>query len=265
MPNNSAAASETPNVNRSTRPFGPTSRGIGSGPLETIINSNCPPHQAINTLAVPPMSASSRLSERSWRINLSRSAPSAARTAISRCRPAARANNRFAMFAHAIRSTRPTTTINISSDRENSIRSLDTPLATSVRLTRALCMSATRSADGGSPAMACSHCWNTTFVSAFASGTPMPVFKRPISHNDCDCAPNGSPSHGSTCACMASGIQKSGDSPTTVPKNSRAPTPMIVYTVALSVIFRPITSGFRAKRRSQNAWLITATGCPPGF
>src|SRR5262249_45627865 len=50
--------------------------------------------------------AGTRLSGRSWRISRRRDAPSARRTAISRCRALARAIMRFAMFAQAIRRTR---------------------------------------------------------------------------------------------------------------------------------------------------------------
>ena len=49
-----------------------------------------------------------------------RPAPSAARTAISRCRAVARASSRFATFAHAISSTSVTAPIIVNTMRRTS-------------------------------------------------------------------------------------------------------------------------------------------------
>ena len=54
------------------------------------------------------MSESSTLSVRSWRSRRPRSPPSAMRTAISRCRPAARASSRLATLAQAMSRTKTT-------------------------------------------------------------------------------------------------------------------------------------------------------------
>jgi hypothetical protein len=58
---------------------------------------------------VPPTTAKSTLSVRSWRRMRARPAPIAVRTAISRWRPSARARSRFAMLAQAMRRTKPAT------------------------------------------------------------------------------------------------------------------------------------------------------------
>jgi hypothetical protein len=61
--------------------------------------------------AAPPISASIRLSVSSCVTILARVPPIAARTAISRDRPSARASRRFATFAQAISRTKPTTPV----------------------------------------------------------------------------------------------------------------------------------------------------------
>jgi hypothetical protein len=50
------------------------------------------------------------------------------RMAISRCRAAPRASNRFATLAQAISSTTPTTTIRVSSAKRYCERTPETPL-----------------------------------------------------------------------------------------------------------------------------------------
>ena len=56
-----------------------------------------------------------------------RVAPSEARTAISRCRAAARARNRLARLTQAISSSRPTDTTSTESDEESSSRVAEAP------------------------------------------------------------------------------------------------------------------------------------------
>ena len=68
------------------------------------------PHHARSTPSTPPPSASSADSTSTCRISRARLAPSAARTAISRPREAARVSIRLAMSAHAIRRTHATAT-----------------------------------------------------------------------------------------------------------------------------------------------------------
>src|SRR6266478_8821142 len=114
-------------------------------------------------------------------------------------------------------------------------------------------MSCSCSCDGDAPAISCSHCWYSTLVFACASAMLTPGLLRPISHKDCSRGAHQSGFQGCACACMESGIQKSCDSPTTVPKDSRAATPIIVNTVLLNVTVRPTTLLSRPNRRFQNA------------
>jgi hypothetical protein len=65
--------------------------------------------------ASPPAVDRIVLSVSNWRMMRPRPAPSAARTAISRPRPDARASSRLAVFAHAIKSSIPTALTIISS------------------------------------------------------------------------------------------------------------------------------------------------------
>ena len=58
---------------------------------------------------MPPITASRHDSVSSWRTSCQRPAPIESRIAISPLRAADRASSRFAMFAHAMRSTSPVT------------------------------------------------------------------------------------------------------------------------------------------------------------
>ncbi len=62
---------------------------------------------ATTTPTIPPITASSTDSVRSWVMSCLRVAPSERRTAISSDRPAPRARSRFAMLAQAMSSTIP--------------------------------------------------------------------------------------------------------------------------------------------------------------
>ena len=69
--------------------------------------------QRLNTRPIaPPAANTTTASVINWRIKRPRPAPSARRTAISRRRPAARASIIPATLTQAMRSTRPTMTIN---------------------------------------------------------------------------------------------------------------------------------------------------------
>ena len=70
--------------------------------------SACTPTRASNRPSAPPAIDSSTPSVMNCRSSRPRLAPSAVRTANSRCRASARASSRLARFAHAISSTRPT-------------------------------------------------------------------------------------------------------------------------------------------------------------
>ena len=91
--------------------------GIGSGSSTWLMK---PASQRLIRSAAPaPRSASSRLSANSWRTIRRRPAPRASRIASSWRRADARASSRFETFAHAIRSTRPTTIDNIEKNATN--------------------------------------------------------------------------------------------------------------------------------------------------
>ena len=73
--------------------------------------------------SAPPAHDSTRLSTSSCRTSRAREEPSDRRTAISFCRMNARAISRFATFAHAMSSTRPTMHMSTTSAAEKSFRS----------------------------------------------------------------------------------------------------------------------------------------------
>ena len=102
-PVKSVAPSVKPSTGRS-RLVSPK-RGTSCGMRD---ESRATPQSAKSRPSRPPTHASSVLSVSNWRMMRARLAPSATRTAISRPRPAARASNRFATLAHAIKSTNPT-------------------------------------------------------------------------------------------------------------------------------------------------------------
>ena len=89
---------------RASRPteFRPgTSTGIRRTSIRTDASPSASPRP-------PPSSPSATLSVSSWQVARWRLAPRAALTAISLCRPVARANSRFATVAHTISRTQPT-------------------------------------------------------------------------------------------------------------------------------------------------------------
>ena len=107
-PNTTPVNTATSSVKTSTRQSGLTARprSMGSGGCTRAMTPESP--AASGSAIAPPSSASSTLSVSSCRTIRDRSAPNAARSAISRRRPAARASMRFARFAHATTRTRPT-------------------------------------------------------------------------------------------------------------------------------------------------------------
>ncbi len=117
-------------VNASTRPSTPTEKG--SGPVSTPIVMRTSSSLASGAIARPTMAArvaSNRLSVSSWLMIRPRLAPIERRTAISRCRDVARASSRFAVFAQAISSSKPTIAISAKSGARNRSRNADEPLA----------------------------------------------------------------------------------------------------------------------------------------
>ena len=106
-PNANPARQEIPSVKASTDESMLTSsrRGIVSGFMSFKIRI---PNVASNRPSVPPTSASTTLSVRSWRMSRRALAPRAAREAISFSRTADRASSRLATFTHAISRTKAT-------------------------------------------------------------------------------------------------------------------------------------------------------------
>ena len=97
-------ASESPSAKRSTGRWRRTSSSLGM--LEgASATSASTPQAASSVPSAPPTSESSAASVRSWRTIWARELPSAARMAISRCRPAARASSMLATLAQAMSST----------------------------------------------------------------------------------------------------------------------------------------------------------------
>ncbi len=93
---------------RQSRPTSAPSSPTRGRPAVLIDSSARMPTQPSSSPRTPPVSASSTLSVSSWRMIRPREPPTAARIAISRRRPVARASRRFATFAHAMRSTNAT-------------------------------------------------------------------------------------------------------------------------------------------------------------
>ena len=89
-------------------PSGRTAAGI-------CVASSRAPHQAMSTPSAPPAQASTVASTITCRISLARPAPIAARSAISRRRPAARARSRFVTLMQAISRMKATAAIRTSS------------------------------------------------------------------------------------------------------------------------------------------------------
>jgi hypothetical protein len=119
--------------------------------------------------ATPPQRPYTTFSVSIWRITRLRLAPSADRTASSRRRPVARDSTRFARFAQASRSTKPTT-----SDSSVMIGIVSAPvIASRVGATRAVHPSLT---VGCSRARTCAKRW----TSAPACATVVPGFRRPL-------------------------------------------------------------------------------------
>ena len=110
MPKSTPVAHESSSAKSSTHRSIVKSKASGSAPAGggAARNAAAIP-QASAMPAIPPMTASRTLSVSSWRSRRPRLAPSASRTAISRCRAAALESSRLATFAQAISSTAPTT------------------------------------------------------------------------------------------------------------------------------------------------------------
>ena len=98
-------------VKTSTRPSGVKSKTMGIGNGSESCDSARVAQKASTRPNAAPASASSDALGKQLRDSRERLAPMASRMPISFCLAAARASSRFATFAQAISSTRPTTTI----------------------------------------------------------------------------------------------------------------------------------------------------------
>ena len=126
------------------------------------------PQSAIKIPAAPPASATKVLSVSNCRTSRQRPAPKAVRTAISCCRPAARASNRFATLAQAMSSTNATAPAKIKSDARI--------FATRSSLSGRICASSFLLSSSGSRG----RLRTMVSSSAFACCGETPAFKRPI-------------------------------------------------------------------------------------
>jgi hypothetical protein len=113
-----AATTEMAAVNRRTRPS-TIALGARVSPSGFSASNHGVATLARRTPATPPSRLSIRLSVKSKRTRCAKLAPRAARTAISRRRPAARADSRLARFAHAISRTKATTAESTRSARRS--------------------------------------------------------------------------------------------------------------------------------------------------
>ena len=127
----------TATVKQSTRP---SSAGLSPGTLgRRNARITGPTHSVTSSAPVPPASPSSALSVRSCRARRRRPAPMASRTAISRCRCIARASNRFATLAQAMRSTMA----------ETAASQVDTLASRDISGPRACCTGPSRATSSG--------------------------------------------------------------------------------------------------------------------
>ena len=114
-PNRTPVNTDTASAKSKIRTSGAADRGSGASPAGIVLNSSRSLHTATASPKATPTNDSNRLSTINCRISRNRPAPSANRTAISLCRPVARAISRLATFAHAISSTSPTIAISTQS------------------------------------------------------------------------------------------------------------------------------------------------------
>ena len=179
--------------------------------------------------------------------------PSARRKSISRRRDAARASRRLATFAQLMRRTRMTAARSSWSGWANRPRSLETPWPAGVSLKVDSLMSRRTSLDVLGPKMPSSTRRKVMVSLASACGTLTPGFSLPMmrSHDVPGLFSRSRP--GTIDAHIVSGTHRSGDAPTSSPKNPAGATPTISMGTLLTRTTRPTTAGSRARRRCQYA------------
>ena len=112
LPKSMLATTETPAAKSNTVQFTWMSARRGNPTCWAVACvSTRVPANASSSPSAQPADAMTPLSTSSWRTSAVRLAPSAARTAISRCRPMARASSKLATLAHAINRTSETAPI----------------------------------------------------------------------------------------------------------------------------------------------------------
>ena len=253
-PKSNAVAAVTPVVNARTRQSGERSRKTVGFCVESCCTSNWLLQRATNSPSVAPTIDSTRLSVSSSRTRRHRDAPSARRTLHSCRRAVARASCRFAMFAHAISSTRTTTTITVSSGRPYRARISESPVAAGASVNFALRYFG-RSCDGqlptGSVASRISGC--TPRTASVAASIDSPGLSRTITESHHESREPSSESLPWTAGSAPMGIAMSTRWPTIGPKKSGGMTPTTVNGIRSSVIRRPTTSRVAPNRRCQSA------------
>ena len=184
----------------------------------------------------------------------------ARRTATSRCRARARASSRPETFAHATSNTRATTPVSTRSGREYSSRKSESPWlpsTTSTRDTIRLVLPTT-----SSPAAALLSSISVTAASrscacdalAQATHDAQPADARIVEV----------PSVRRTADASPAGPRRRARGSTSSPKKPGRATPTMVNGCFSSVMRAPRMLMSPPKRRTQNAWLNTATASPPG-
>ncbi len=159
-PSTTAIKTESPSVKAIALPFTPIS--LMRGKLRSFkLSSNLTPQNEITTPSAPATSTSSRFSVINCRAMRRRVAPSAARTANSRCRVVTWANSRFATFAQATINRNPTAPKIIN-------RALRT-----FRTMYSCCGTRAKSTASVSLPCSCLSCFAICVSSAFACSIPM--------------------------------------------------------------------------------------------
>ena len=113
--------------NASTRGLKSASSGTGSHDVPSRYGIPLRSQNPSSKPTAPPRLASTSPSVSIWRAMRNEPAPRASRRLTSRCRDTARASSRFARFAQAMSSTRPTNAVSTISGRLNSSRRSSTP------------------------------------------------------------------------------------------------------------------------------------------
>ncbi len=202
------------------------------------------PHVAARIPHVPPARAKSALSASSCATRRPRVAPSAVRTASSRCRDAARASNMWATFAHAMSRTNETAARRTTSGVRMSPTTFS--LRGSSTTSRLVPGNSRSSRDDTAPR------------SARACSSVTPGRSRANIRRLCDVrllarAPNASGAH------TSARVAQNGAN-----WNVRGMTPTIVWTRPSSETRRPMIVESPPKRRCQRPYAITATASLPG-